>query len=258
MRYAIVFKALFKRNWLMMRRYPLNLAFSLLTLYLIFLIIFYGAKTLGGGSAALGETLSGIVVGFLLWVLVLSTFNDLAWDLTREAQEGTLEQLYMSPLGFGWVAISHLLSSLILTLGVLAFLLLFMMASSGRWLHIDLISLIPLLLLTLAGIYGLGFAMAGLALVFKQVQAALQAFQFVWVILIAAPLDKFPFLKYLPLSWGTSLIGRVMIQGESIIQIPWSDLLFLTANSAVYCALGFAAFKRLERVAKERGLLGHY
>jgi len=258
MRHLVAFKSLFKRDWLMMRRYPFNLVSGIITIYIIFLIIFYGAKTLGSGSAAFGETLSGIVVGFLLWVLVLSTFNDLAWDLTQEAQEGTLEQLYMSPLGFGWVALSHIISSLVLTLGMIALMLFLMMASSGRWLHLDIISLVPLLLLTVAGIYGLGFAMAGLALVFKQVQATLQIFQFVWIVLIAAPIDKFPFLKYLPLSWGTNLISRVMVKGESIAQMPSSDLIFLVANSAFYCALGFVAFKLLERVAKDRGLLGHY
>lgn len=258
MRYFIVYKAIFKRDWLTLRRYPLNLASGIVTIYLIFLIIFYGAKAIGGGSPAFGETLSGIVVGFMMWFLVLMAFSDLASDITEEAQQGTLEQLYMSPLGFGWIALSHLLSSLMLNLGIMILMLFLMMLSTGRWLHLDILSLVPLILMTLAGIYGVGFAVGGLALVFKRVQAAFQVLQFLWIVLIAAPLDTFPFLKFLPLSLGTNLIGRVMIKGRSLLGMAWSDLLLLVANSSFYCIVGFLVFKRLEGVAKARGLLGQY
>lgn len=147
----MVFLALLKRNWLSLLRYPFNLIASLAVLYLVFLLIFYGAKALIGGQPTFGETLSGIVVGFLIWYLVLMAFSDLASDLIREAQQGTLEQLYMSPSGFGWVIISHLCSSLILNLWIVSFLLLLMMAGSGRWLHLDVGSIVPLLLLTVTG-----------------------------------------------------------------------------------------------------------
>ncbi len=103
-----------------------------------------------------------------------------------------------------------------------------------------------------------GFLMGGLALVFKQVQAAFQILQFVWLGLIAAPLEHFPLLKYAPVSWGTHLLGRVMIGGDSIWAMPAGDLLFLAANSAVYFTLGFLGFKCFERLARDRGLLGHY
>jgi len=258
MRQAIVLKAMMKRNFLFVWRYPFNLAAGLISLFLIFLVIFYGAQALGGGNPAFGATLSGIVMGFMLWSFVIFAYSDLTWDLINEAQQGTLEQLYMSPLGFGWVAISHILSFLLINLVITFGMLFVMMAITGRWLNVDFISVLPLMLLTVWAVYGFGFLMGGLALVFKQVQAAFQILQFVWLGLIAAPLDQFPLLKYAPVSWGTHLLGRVMIGGESIFELPTADLLFLVVNSAFYFTLGFLGFKLFERVARDRGLLGHY
>jgi ABC-2 type transport system permease protein len=258
MQHAIVLKAMLKRNFLIIWRYPFNLTAGLISLLLIFLVIFYGAKAVGGGNPAFGATLSGIVMGFMLWSFIIFAYSDLTWDFINEAQQGTLEQLYMSPLGFGWVAFCHVLSFLLINLVITFGMLFAMMGITGRWLNVDFVSVLPLMLLTVWGVYGFGFLMGGLALVFKQVQAAFQILQFVWLGLIAAPLDQFPALKYAPVSWGTQLIGRVMIGGQSIFDIPLSDLLFLAANSAIYFTLGFLGFKYFERVARDRGLLGHY
>jgi ABC-2 type transport system permease protein len=258
MRQAIVLKAMMKRNFLFVWRYPFNLIAGLISLFLIFLVIFYGAQALGGGNLAFGATLSGIVMGFMLWSFIIFAYSDLTWDIINEAQQGTLEQLYMSPLGFGWVAISHILSFLLINLVITFGMLFGMMVVTGRWLNVDFVSVLPLMLLTVWAVYGLGFLMGGLALVFKQVQSAFQILQFVWIGLIAAPLDQFPLLKYAPVSWGTHLLGRVMIGGESIFDIPINDLLFLVLNSAFYFTLGFLGFKFFERVARDRGLLGHY
>jgi ABC-2 type transport system permease protein len=262
MRLAVLFKALFKKEIIYLKRYYFNTISSIITIYIIFLIIFFGVKALGGGggtpSPSFGDTLSGIVVGFIVWTFALFAYSDLSWAMIQEAQQGTLEQLYMSPLGFGWVSIFRIASGFIISTLINVLLLILMMASSGRWLHIDVISIAPLLLLTIAGVYGIGFLMGGLALIFKRVQATFQILQFVFVALIAVPLDRFEFLKYLPLSFGTRLIAEVMIAETSIFELPLEDLLFLVINSMFYFGLGFLAFKFLEGVARDRGLLGHY
>lgn len=92
-----------------------------------------------------------------------------------ELLKGTLEQLAMSPLGFGRVLLSRLAAAFLFDLLVMLLFLLLMMASTGKWLHLDLLSLLPLLLLTMAGVLGIGFIMGGLALVFKQIQASLSS-----------------------------------------------------------------------------------
>ncbi len=241
-----------------MRRYLFNMLSALISIYILFLLIFFGVRTLGGGAPGFGGTLDAIVVGFLVWTFALFTYSNFAWGMIREAQEGTLEQLYMSSVGFIWVSLFRSMSSFLITLIFNITLLILMMATTGRWLHLDVISLLPLLLLTLAGVYGIGLVMGGLALVFKRIESFLQIFQFAIIGLIATPIDRFPVLRFLPLSQGYELIRQVMTEGLSIGQLPTGDLLLLVINSAFYLGIGLIAFHLLLKTARNRGLLGHY
>jgi len=260
MRYLALFKAQLKMRYIYLKRYYFDTLSMIITMFLVFLIIFYGAMALLGGVTPTdsGDTLEGIVVGFMVWTFALVAYANLSWGMIEEAQQGTLEQLYMSPLGFGWVNIFRVAASFIVNALMVIVVLLLMMATTGKWLNLDVLSLIPLILLTVAGAYGIGFFMGGLALVFKRVQSALQVLQFVLVIFIAAPFGWLPFMKFLPLSLGTRLIGMVMIEERSLLQLPPGDVLFLIGNSAFYFGLGFLIFKLFENVARDRGLLGHY
>jgi ABC-2 type transport system permease protein len=137
-------------------------------------------------------------------------------------------------------------------------LLLFaMMATTGRWLRVDMVSLVPLLVITLLGAYGVGFALGGLALVFKRIQALFQIIQFVFIGLLVIP-ARVPGVKYLPLAMGNDLIRAVMVDGVRLWRLPPGDILTAAAVGAVYLAIGIVIFSLCERVAKNRGLLGHY
>lgn len=258
MRTLVLYRTMLRQTLIGLRRYLFETMSGVVTLYLLFLALFYGAKAFGAGAPKFGNALEGLVVGYTVWSLAIFAYFSMAQDLVQEAQMGTLEQLAMSPLGLGKVLFGRVLSGLIWQLILIAVLLLLMMASTGKWLHVDVLSLLPLAVLTLGGVVGLSFAMGGLAIVFKRVQSALQIMQMVFIACLALPLHRFPFLKFAPLAWGNRLLGRVMIEGESLLTIPGGDLLFLLAHSAAYVVAGMAIFKYFERVARGRGLLGHY
>jgi len=258
MKKLTLFRTMFVREWIGLKRYPFNLLSGLIALYLIFLVVFVGYKALGAGSPQFGDTLDGIVVGFMMWTFAIAAYSTLSWELMNEARMGTLEQLYMTPFGFDWVCIFRVISSFFLNLIFVLPILALMMVTTGRYLHLDLMSIVPLLILSLAGVYGIGFVMGGLALVFKQVQAFFQIIQFVFIGLIAAPISRLPLLKALPLALGSNLIGGVMVDKRSILLLPPGDLLILLINSAFYFLVGFWTFKLFLGIARKRGLLGHY
>lgn len=250
--------AMVKRYGIELKRYAFNTLSMLVSFYLIFLILFLGIRSFAGDSPQFGEALPGMVIGFTIFYLVVYAYAELSWVLIAEAQQGTLEQLSMSPLGFGRVIVARIFAALAFRIVVMFALLVIMMATTSRWLHVDLLTIVPVLILTVASVQGVGFAMGGLALVFKQIQAALGILQFVFVALLAIPLEQFGFAKYLPLTWGTHLIGRAMVDGERLWQMPLRDLGALGVVGIGYFLVGFACFKGLERVARSRGLLGHY
>ncbi|MFO8033908.1 MAG: ABC transporter permease [Candidatus Bipolaricaulota bacterium] len=249
--------AIVYRHLIELKRYAFNTLSTLATVYLVFLLMFFGARILVGGEAMFGDTLEGLIVGFMVWTLSIVAYSELSWALMREAQLGTLEQLYMSPAGFRWVTVCWAMGAFLTSLVFSVPIVLLMMATTGRYLSLDVPSLLPLLLLTVSGVFGIGLAVAGLALVFKRIQAAFQILQFVFVAFLFAPSEP-AWAKALPLNWGTELIGRVMVHGMRLTEMPGLDLLILLANAVGWFGAGFLVFSVLERTARRRGLLGHY
>jgi ABC-2 type transport system permease protein len=258
MRSAVLYRTSLRRTLIEFRRYAFDTITGLVMIYGFFLLIFFGAKVFGGGRTGFGDTISAVVVYFALWSLTVFALGVLTYELTQEAQQGTLEQVAMSPFGLARVLVARTFTGLVIYFTMMAGLLVAMMATTGRWLNLAPFSMLPIILLTIVGVIGLGFVLAGIAIVFKRVQQALQVWQLIVFGLIVAPVEQVPFTKYLPLTWGATLLRRVMVGGESFYSMPAGDVLLLVANSVFYFGLGIVIFKRFEAVARERGLLGHY
>lgn len=250
--------AVVQRDFLVLRRYLFNLVSGLVSLYILFLIVFFGAQRLGGTDVAYGNTLDGIVVGFVVWSFAITAFSELAWGITDEAKNGTLEQLFLSPLGYSWIGVGSMIMSFLQFCVGHGLLLLLMMVTSGRWLSIDLVSVLPVLFLTVIGVYGIGFIMAGLALVFKRIESVFQLLQFVFIAFLTIPLDQFSWAGLLPLAYGNHLLFRIMVEEERIWQFAATDHLTLVVSGFGYLTLGILAFRCFEHLSRVRGTLGHY
>jgi len=257
-RHWVVLKAIFVKTLIETRRYIFNTISGLITMYIIFLLLFYGAKTVGGSTFQTGDSLEGLVVGYMVWMLALLAYQDLAWGISMEAEIGTLEQLYLSPAGFSWVNASWLIVRSVVSLVFLGLILLVMMLTTGQWLNLDLVSLVPLILLTMLAPYGFGFMTAGLALVFKRIQAAFQILQFVFVAFVAVPITQFAWVKFLPLAMGNHLLRQVMVDGTRLWGLPAGELGLAAAVGVGYFLLGLGAFSYCVNAARDRGLMGQY
>ncbi|WP_254537736.1 ABC transporter permease [Halomarina litorea] len=248
---AVAYKSLVLRV-----RYAFNTVTSLVTIYVFFALLVFGGRELA--PQAIANTLDGIVVGFFLLLMATVAYADLSWDLTREAQWGTLEQLYMSPQGFGRVVAVKTGVNLLVSFGYGAVLLALMVATTGVSLALDPLTVVPLGLLTLASAVGVGFALGGLALVFKRIENLFQLVQFAFVALVALPVEEAPVLKLLPLSLGSHLLRRAMGEGVALWDLPTGDLALLCLTAAGYLGCGYVLFRRLSREARRRGTLGQY
>ena len=253
-----LFTAIFIKEWISLKRYPFNTISAVVTVYLVFLLFFLGYRLIGGQEAPFSSTTEGFIVGFFIWTYSIAAYSALSWGIVQEARQGTLEQLYMTPLGYERVAIYTVIANFVWSLVWVLPVLVLMMVTTGRFLHFDLITLVPILILTIASGYGIGFITGGLGLVFKKIQAFFQILQFIFVGFIVAPADTIPLLKILPFSLGTRMIARNMIEKLPIYQMPAFDILVLVVNAVFYLLVGFFVFKLCEKVAKDRGLLGHY
>ncbi len=248
---------------ILLKRYALNTLAQLLNVYLLFLLVIFGARgvagAVGGSPAALGETLDAAIVGFFLWYLALASNAELSYSIMNEARLGTLEQLMMTPFGFRWVGLFQTAAATVTSLLMSGAVLAAMLVTTGRQLQIDLVTIVPLLLLVTATSFGIGFALAGLALVYKRVDAVFQFMQYVFLALIGAPafLPE-PIVAVLPMSPVSRLISQAMTQGTFLTDLGAGRLLAAALNTGVYVGAGLFVFGRMEKKARRIGSLAQY
>jgi ABC-type polysaccharide/polyol phosphate export permease len=118
--------------------------------------------------------------------------------------------------------------------------------------------------LTAIGACGLGFALAGLTLVYRPIGGLVNP---LWQMLVfftgaLAPLTR-PSLvlvsKALPLTWGITALRAIMLEGTTAV-VLWQrgELIGLIVNTTFYILLGATLFTWGQRKARVLGTLGHY
>ena len=249
--------ALFRRRFLDYARYPAEMVMTVAAFYLIFLVLFFGAKTFGGSRVSTGDTLSAIVVGYVVFMLTMQSYQQFGAQIMQESQAGTLEQLALSPYGLTAVLLVDFAAQTAFMTIIVGVVIVPIMATTGRWLHFAVVDVALLTLLTLAGVVGFGLIMGGFAMVFKRMNAIGGFVSLAFLPLVAAPVERYPLLKLLPVAHGNTLLRHVLVRKESAFARP-GDLLVLVAVSAGYVAIGCLVFAAMERKARERALLGQY
>lgn len=252
----VLFAAVARKQLLLLVRYPVNTLSRVVSLYVFFAVIFFGGQAVGGPE--FGDSVPGLVVGFFLFTMTVVAYAGLAWNVTREAQWGTLEQLFMSPLGIGAVMGVKTVVNVLFSFAWGFLVLAMMMATTGRLLALDPLTVLPLGVLTLASVVGVGFAFGGLALVYKRVENAFQLVQFAFIGLIAAPVVDSTWIGLLPLVQGSALLQRAMQDGVRLWEFSGLDLGLLLVTAVVYPLVGYALFRRAADKARRDGLLGEY
>jgi ABC-2 type transport system permease protein len=247
----------FRRRVLDYLRYPFEAVASIGAYYALFLVLFFGAKAFGGARVSSSDSLSAIAVGYVVFLLTQQAYQSIQGQIQQESMAGTLEQIAMSRYGLTKVLLTDSLALAAVTVVMLSLVIVPIMATTGRWLHFDVPSVAILLALLMTGVSGLGLLMGGLAMVFKRVQGVAGLLQMTFLALVAAPVDRFPVLKLLPVAHGNFLLRRTLVQGRSAFATP-AELGILVVVSLAYIALGVTVFKRMDGIARDRALLGQY
>lgn len=250
-------KANLKKEVLELIRYLPNTIAFILTFYIIFLGMF-GAIHFIGDPQTQDTNIQYVIVNYIFWFMTMMIVNMIGYEIVNEAMRGTLEQLSMSPMGIWRIMTARLISATVINLIIVIGLLYLSMATAGQWLNVDVLTLVPIMLLTLAGMFGISFIIAGISIIVKQIQAFLQILQFILMALAFIPLSVSPILQLLPFVKGFDMVREVMIHGTSLTQFAVGDFLVLIINGLFYFALGLAIFMYCEKVAMEKGLLAHY
>ncbi len=246
-----------RKMWILMIRYLPNTISEIITFYAIFLMFFLGIKVVGNPEQ-MGENSAFVIVSMFLWFLSLMAMQGIGWEITTEANTGTLEQLYMSPVPAWVILLSRMIGTVFTNIIIMALVLILSMLTAGRWLNFDVVTLIPLFIFLVICMLGVGFMVAGLALIYKQINALLQIAQFAFFALVSVPISLSPWLEFLPVVRGSSMIRMSMIEGTHLLDFAATDWLWLIINALIYFMAGVMVYKLAEVRAMSKGLLGKY
>lgn len=253
---ALFFRASLTKSAILLRRYWFDTVSQLVVTYVMFLLLVFGGRSIA--PSVIQESLGGIIVGYFLWSTAVSSYRTPSSSLIGEARKGTLEQLSLSPLGIGRVLLLKTAAGLVVSVSLSLAILVSLLAITGETLALDLVAIVPILLLSLLSILGLGFAFGGLALLYKRVSSALQLVQYLMIGFVAVPVESNPAFKLLPLSLGSKLLRDVMVGGLGLFEIPTADLALLVGKGVVYFGAGYLVFYWFKERARAQGAIGHY
>lgn len=254
--YPTLFVAMVRHRVAHLKRYPVNTLSGLVNVMLLFTLVFFGGRAFA--NRALTDSLEGVIVGFFLFSVATTAFASSAWGVTRESQWGTLEQIYMSPLGFGPVMLTRTVVRLLESFFWGTCTLAFMLLLSGEALALPVVTVLVVGVLAVAPALGIGFLFAALALLYKRVENVFQIVNLGFIGLVAAPASGVPLARLLPVAQGSYVLQLVMRDGRRLWEVPTADAALLVGTALVYFGLGYVVFLLAARRARRKGLMGHY
>ncbi len=253
------FNAELIRLWKEFLRYPSEALVAIVILVAVFYGLFLGTQFMAGPDFQFGQRLDQIIIGYIVWTMIINGQGSIAQEMQREAQVGALEQLFLSASGPIRLFTLRAIADTVLNLIVTAVILFTIMGLTGRWLHLD-VRLVPPLIFLMIGQFGIAFILGAIALRTKQVTQLLGATPFLLLFIIMTPFEEWQnqwgiLGSLLPLSPSVALMREVVTQNMHIDHTLW---LHAALNSLFYCLLGLLLFSRSLRVVKRTGSLAWY
>lgn len=239
--------------------------FNNLMMLAMICIMFVGVTFFLGGGDIDQDRLPQTLLGFLVWIFAVMALSRMSFMLNQELQAGTFEQMMMSPAPAQLIILGRALATFVIgfgamiAVGIILTVVMqvpFPMTWGG----------IPVLLVTIGGVLGFGFLLAGLTLVFKQVDSFTFIIQNALLFLNGSLLsiDLMPqWLQVvgltLPTTQGIVILREIIIDGATLAD-TWTSgsLAALLLHSSIYLAVGWFIYRICDRAARRRGTMGHY
>ncbi|QKG84496.1 ABC transporter permease [Kroppenstedtia pulmonis] len=247
-----------EKQYIEFKRYWMNTLIEVVSLYIVLMGLFLGFTFIGGQAENFNEKIEYVVASYVIWVVAISAMQAIGYEVFSDLQRGTLDQIYMTHLPVWQIMLARMVGNVLIRMIGIIILLILSMVSTGVYLHIDLITILPIFTITLISMFGIGFIVAGLCLVLKQVSNLLFISQFIVMTVVYIPLESAPYLKFFPFTLGVDMLKQSLLYEVNLLHFSVMDYTYLFLNSAVYFLLGIWIFLRCEHRALSKGILGKY
>jgi ABC-2 type transport system permease protein len=267
----IALTAMVYKELIIMTRYPVNFVASFFQIFFIIAVFTLAGLTFSEDPQGGSDTIisSMMATGFILYIYISDTLWTIGYNVRREQIEGTLEQLYLSPANKFANLVSRVTNLLIWTslLCVVALLVLGSLLG-GLSFQNPLLGLY-ILLMSLLGTFGMGFAFAALTLRIKETASTLvNLLQFGLMILCAM---FFPFAslpdwliavsRLIPVSYMVDAFRSTLMgypTGFPELAPIGVEIAIVTVFGLLMPVLGYYLYRWAEDAARRKGTLAEY
>ena len=260
------------KDWRHFTRYPLEAASTVFQPLIWLVPVYFMGQVFSVGGQAQGfaayagtsDYMSFILVGQALAAFINAVFWGMGYALKNDMDTGVLEVNWLLPVPRVMLLVGRTITSLATTLVTTTITLalaalLFGFRPSGNAL-LAALTMLPMLV----GLYGFGLAFAALVMIMREANTLVDVSSFLVQIFSGTnfpvqslPRLLLPFALALPLTYGLDAVRYYLLATQPLLPIGL-ELVLLLVFMGVMLAVGYAAFKALERRVRQRGSLGQH
>ena len=261
-----------RKDWKVFWRYPLNAVSNILQPIIWITPVYFMGKAFSTNGQATGfaaysgsgDYMSFILVGTALSNFILTVFWGMGYALKEDMDAGVLESNWLTPVSRILILVGRTLASLLTT----TITSLIMLAIAGALFGFRptgntwaaFLTAIPMLL----GLYGFGFAFAGVVLLMREANTLVDVSSFLVQGLSGAnfpvkslPYWLIPISLMLPLTYGFDAVRGLLLKTNTILPLQ-TEVALLIVFMFVMLWLGAWVFYKVERRVRTLGTLGQH
>lgn len=247
-----------KKELIYLKRYLTNNILELVVFFILLLTLLGGIEFFSDVKS-IQSNKRYVIISYLLWYLTLTMTQGVANDILTEANQGTLEQLSLSDFSLEKIYFIKMITNFLIETIFIVILLSAALISTRVSLEFNITNFIIVLPNVVIYLFGIAYIICSLSIIFKNISAFLQVYQFIMMLIIFTPSTQFFLLKFLPLNYIITAYRETLINDGSILKIiSIENLLLSFIHSIAILVIGYFLFKKSIVFSKKNGLLGHY
>jgi ABC-2 type transport system permease protein len=264
--------AIVRKDWKQYWRYPLNAVSTVFQPVIWLAPVYFMGKAFSINGQALGfaqysgtsDFMSFIILGAVLGNFINAVFWGMGYALKNDMDAGVMESNWLTPIPRLLILIGRSLTNLFVTaitsLGMLVVCgLIFGFHPTGSvWAAVG--AVIPMLV----GLYGFGFAFAGLVLLMREANTMVDMSAFLVQIfsgtdfpVTVLPKWLLPIALILPLTYGIDAARGLLLKTRTLLSIG-TEVALLIVFMFIMLWFGSWVFYRVERRVRMLGTLGQH
>ena len=273
--WATQLRALFAivgKDWKQYWRYPLNAVSTVLQPVIWLAPVYFMGKAFSINGQALGfaqysgtsDYMSFLILGAVLGNFVNAVFWGMGYALKNDMDAGVMESNWLTPIPRLLILVGHSVTNLFVTAVtsfgmVLVCKFVFGFDPTGDVWH-AVLAILPMLI----GLYGFGFAFAGVVLLMREANTLVDMSAFLVQVFSGAdfpvtilPKWLLPIALILPLTYGLDAARGLLLKTNTLLSIG-TEVILLIVFMFVMLWFGSWIFYRVERRVRGLGTLGQH